>query len=347
MTAIVELRHVSKSYDGKEVIRDLSFVVRKGKTGCLLGPSGCGKTTVLRAIAGFEWIQAGEIYISKALVSSPASLVPPEKRKIGMVFQDYALFPHLKVKDNIAFGLRGKGPVSKEKRTEEMIDLVGLQECRHKYPHELSGGEQQRVALARAMAPDPEILLMDEPFSNLDITLRERLSEEVRDILKASGTTAIFVTHNQNEAFALADEIGVINDGKMLQWDTPYNLYHFPKDRFVAEFVGEGVLLPGRVVDDRRVETALGPLEGDIISPCPKRCPVDVLIRPEDILHDDTSKFKAKVLSRQFRGANIIYELMLPSKDRVLSLVPSYCQHDVGQEIGIIPRVDDIILFEK
>jgi iron(III) transport system ATP-binding protein len=194
---------------------------------------------------------------------------------------------------------------------------------------------------------EPELLLLDEPFSNLDVTLRERLSAEVRDILKNYGITALMVTHNQHEAFAIADEIGVIHAGRVLQWDTGYNLYHRPVGTFEADFVGEGVLLPGRVLDERRVKTALGTLEGEFTYSCRNGCPADVLIRPEDIVHDDASPFKAKILEKTFRGPNILYTLLLPNDDVVLALVPSYCQNEVGQSIGIKPQVDDIILFEK
>ncbi len=347
MTTILDLKNVSKSFGNVEVIKNLSLALAKGTIGCLLGPSGCGKTTLLRAIAGFEDIDTGEIRINDRIVSGRQILAAPDKRRIGMVFQDYALFPHLNLKANIAFGLRHLERAARERRVGELLQLVGLEDAALKFPHEISGGQQQRVALARALAPEPELLLMDEPFSNLDVILRERLSTEVRDILKKQATTALMVTHNQHEAFAVADEIGVIKQGVLLQWDTAYNLYHRPADNHVAEFVGEGVLLPGLVLDDRRVETGLGILEGDFKYPCNNGCPADVLIRPEDIIHDDASDFKARIIKKQFKGANIQYTLQLPSKDIVMALVPSTCQHEAGQSIGIIPCVNDLILFER
>jgi iron(III) transport system ATP-binding protein len=296
---------------------------------------------------GFEEIDTGEIHINERLVSGRNFLTAPDKRRIGMVFQDYALFPHLSIKENIAFGLQNMKRPEKERRVKEMLDLVRLDDAAARFPHEISGGQQQRVALARALAPEPELLLMDEPFSNLDVVLRERLSAEVRDIIKRQGATAIMVTHNQHEAFAIADEIGVIHQGTLLQWDSAYNLYHRPADDQVADFVGEGVLIPGRVLDDRRVETGLGILEGQFHYPCSDGCQADVLIRPEDIIHDDASSFKARILKKQFRGANIQYTLQLPSKDVVMALVPSTCEHEAGQSIGIIAQVNDIILFER
>ncbi len=347
MKTVLEVKNISKSFGNQPVVKNLSPSLDKGTIGCLLGPSGCGKTTILRVIAGFEGIDAGEIRINDLIVSGRHILVPPEQRRIGMVFQDYALFPHLSVKDNVAFGLRNINGKKKEKRIDELLHLVRLVDAAQKYPHEISGGQQQRVALARALAPEPKLLLLDEPFSNLDVTLREQLSTEVREILKEQATTALMVTHNQHEAFAVSDEIGVIQDGKLVQWDTGHNLYHRPASNWVADFVGDGVLLPGLVLDDRRVETGLGILEGQFKYPCQNGCPADVLIRPEDIIHDDASSFKAKILKKHFRGANILYTLQLPSKDVVLALVPSTCQHDVGHSIGIIPKVDDIILFEK
>ncbi len=347
MTTVLELKNISKSYGNNVVVKNLSFSLEKGFIGCLLGPSGCGKTTVLRTIAGFENIQQGRIYINRNLVSSPGRQAPPEERKIGMVFQDYALFPHLSVQENISFGLRRLDKAEKEKRISELLALVGLTDTAHIFPHELSGGQQQRVALARALALQPDLLLMDEPFSNLDVTLRERLSMEVRDILKQHGTSAIMVTHNQNEAFAIADVVGVIHDGELAQWDSAYNLYHRPVSPEVANFVGEGVLLPGLVTGEMQVVTGLGTLTGRFTNPCRNGCRANVLIRPEDIIHDDDSEFKAKVLKKNFRGANILYKLLLPSSDLVLALLPSHHDHEVGQTIGIMPQVDEIILFDS
>jgi iron(III) transport system ATP-binding protein len=264
-----------------------------------------------------------------------------------MVFQDYALFPHLSVRNNIRFGLERMSKSEQSKRVMEMLDLVGLVEDAEKYPHELSGGQQQRVALARALAPNPDLLLMDEPFSNLDIALRERLSPEVGRMLKELGISALLVTHNQHEAFAMADSIGVMRDGSIEQWDTAYNLYHRPKSQYVANFVGEGVLVHGRVTAENEVQTALGTLKGRFSYPCRNGCPANVLIRPEDIVHDDGSRFRAKILRKDFRGASILYTLRLRDSENVLALVSSHHNHTIGQEIGIRPQVDELILFES
>ena len=350
----LELQSVELAYGNVAVVRRLSMRLSEGAIGCLLGPSGCGKTTVLRAIAGFERVDSGEIRLDGQIVSSAGVHLPPEQRRIGMVFQDYALFPHLTVAQNVGFGLRGSDAAIREARVMEMLTVIGLANEGERYPHELSGGQQQRVALARALAPAPALLLLDEPFSNLDVDLRERLSHEVRDIIKATGITAIMVTHDQHEAFAVADEIGIMHEGRIQQWDTPYNLYHRPVNRFVADFIGQGVLLPGEVVDDRHVRTDLGLLASAIPTECrldlesgERQCNVEVLLRPDDVVHDDDSTLKAKVLKKAFRGADILYTLELDSGTRVLSLVPSHHNHAIGEHIGIRLDAEHVVTFHK
>jgi len=247
---LLELDRIHLAYDTPQgprpVVQDLSLTLPAGHIGCLLGESGCGKTTILRAIAGFEPVRAGHIALDGTVISSPSVQVAPELRRVGMMFQDYALFPHLTAAQNVAFGLRKLGKAERAARVREMLDMVGLSASADSYPHEISGGQQQRVALARALAPSPDLLLLDEPFSNLDVDTRERLAFEVRDILKSTGHTAILVTHNQAEAFAIADRIGVMSDGKIVQWDTPYNLHHHPADGFVRDFVRREALTAQR-----------------------------------------------------------------------------------------------------
>jgi iron(III) transport system ATP-binding protein len=346
MSNALQIDLISKAFNGNCVISALSLDLQKGQIGCLLGESGCGKTTALRCIAGFENVQSGTIRIDGTLVSSASRHVPPEDRRLGMVFQDYALFPHLTIEKNIAFGIDNLAAENRRERVCDMLDLVGLTTDAKKYPHELSGGQQQRVALARALAPNPGLLLLDEPFSNLDVALRERLCIDVRSILKNIGISALLVTHNQHEAFAMADIIGVMRKGALAQWDMAYNLYHRPKSQYVADFVGEGVLVQGQVTSADEVQTNLGTLKGRFSYPCRNGCPADVLIRPDDIIHDDSSPFKAKVIRKRFRGANILYSLQLQSDEEVLALVSSHHNHSIGQEIGIRPQVDEIILFE-
>jgi iron(III) transport system ATP-binding protein len=347
MAAHVELISVGKRFGEKEVVADLSFRLGPGSIGCLLGPSGCGKTTVLRLIAGFEAVSSGEILLNGEPVSRPGHSVPPERRRVGMVFQDYALFPHLTVEGNVAFGLHRWPARERAARVRELLALVGLEGHERAYPHELSGGQQQRVALARALAPKPELLLLDEPFSNLDVELRERLGLELRQILKQEGITAILVTHDQQEAFAMADEIGVMHAGRLQQWDTAYRLYHQPANRFVADFIGQGVFLPGTVLNSHQIEIELGILNGSFPSECAKGCAVDVLIRPDDIVHDDTSPLLAEVVHKAFRGASILYTLRLPSGGTALSLVPSHHDHALGEKIGIRLDVDHVVAFKR
>lgn len=250
MSELLKLDQISLSYDTPDgivpVVKNLSLCLEKGHIGCLLGASGCGKTTVLRAIAGFEPLRAGSISLGSSVLSSVDQQIEPEHRHVGMMFQDYALFPHLNVEKNIAFGLRRWDKHRRKQRVSELLSLAGLEDSGQRYPHELSGGQQQRVALARALAPEPELLLLDEPFSNLDVDTRERLAFEVRDILKKTGHTAILVTHNQAEAFAIADRIGVMQDGIIAQWDTPYGLHHHPANAFVADFVKREALMAQR-----------------------------------------------------------------------------------------------------
>jgi iron(III) transport system ATP-binding protein len=330
----------------------LHLELADGEIGCIVGSSGCGKTTLLRAIAGFIGIESGRIAIGGREVARAGLLLPPEQRGIGLVFQDYALFPHLRVDENIGFGLRGADARARQQRVEAMLALVGLSAQARRYPHELSGGQQQRVALARALAPAPKLLLMDEPFSNLDVELRARLGAEVRDILKASGTSAILVTHDQQEAFAIADRVGVMHQGRLEQWDRPYELYHRPATRYVADFIGEGVFVPATVLNAKRVAIELGELTGEIPMPCQggcatcgKGCHVEVLLRPDDIVHDDASPLTAAVVRKVFRGGDFVYTLRLDSGREVLALVPSHHDHAIGERIGIRLDADHVVTF--
>ncbi len=342
MAARLEIANLQHRYGDITVIKDLSFDLQPGQIGCLLGQSGCGKTTLLRCIAGFEELTQGSIRFNGREVSRPGYLLPPEQRRIGMVFQDYALFPHMNVTENIAFGIRDNA--NKQTRVANMLELVGLLDSAKTYPHQLSGGQQQRVALARALAPQPDLLLLDEPFSNLDIDLRERLSIEVRGIIKQSGTTAVLVTHDQHEAFAIADEIGVMRNGSIEQWDTAYNLYHKPNSRFIADFVGLGVFIRGMVTATNTISTELGELTGGSVSFDAGRV-VELLLRPDDIVHDDASPWLAEVAAKAFRGAEFLYTLNLASGTKILSFVPSHHNHAIGEKIGIKLEIDHVVAF--
>ncbi|NLO79901.1 MAG: ABC transporter ATP-binding protein [Xanthomonadaceae bacterium] len=342
---LLELRQVSCHYGAVQVIHDLSFRIRRGTIACLLGPSGCGKTTLLRAVAGLEAISAGEILLRGQVVSTASYTLPPERRGIGMVFQDYALFPHLSVRDNIGFGLRRQSPAERRQRVDELLRLVDLEGMGDRYPHELSGGQQQRVSLARALAPRPDLVLLDEPFSSLDVELRERLAVETQEIFKSQGITALLVTHDQHEAFAMADQIGIMHGGRLAQWDTPYNIYHEPADRFVADFIGQGSFLKGRLLDHDRLETEIGVIRGNRAYGWPRGSEVDLLLRPDDVQPDPHSGLRGRVVKKAFKGPQILYTLAVGDKAQILALFPSHQDHAIGEEVGIRIDAQHLVVF--
>lgn len=345
--SLLHLNNLSIAYDTNTVVHDVSLRLDKGEISCLLGPSGCGKTTLLRSIAGFETLKHGSITLNGQTIADEQNSTPPEKRNIGMVFQDFALFPHLNIGDNIRFGIRHLKKKEQNQRIQELLLLIGLEGFENRYPHELSGGQQQRIALARSLAPKPNLLLLDEPFSSMDTELREELAREVRTILKHENITAILVTHDQNEAFAMADSIGVLQAGRLEQYDTCYNLYHQPSSPFVADFIGQGVLIEGTVMEGKKIKTSLATFTDKKISVCDIGSTVKVLVRPDDILHDDHSNLKALIVARNFRGANYLYTLELKDGTRVLSLVNSHHNHDIGEQLGITLEVDHLIIFPE
>ena len=347
MDHLLDLNHIQCGYEDQIVVDDLSLHLQPGMIACLLGPSGCGKTTVLRAIAGFEPLRQGEILLNGATISRPGETVPPEKRHMGMVFQDYALFPHLTVADNVCFGLRGLSRRKKRDTAAHWLHLVGLEGYQERYPHELSGGQQQRVAVARALAPRPQLLLLDEPFSNLDVDLRERLAVDVRQILKEQGTAAVFVTHDQHEAFVMGERIGVIHQGRILQWDTPFDVYHEPADRFVADFIGQGRFIDGTLAEPDTVDTELGRLSGNLAYTWPIGRRVDVLLRPDDVVIVSAGGVEAQITDRAFKGAETLYTLRLPSGRELLSLVPSHQDHAIGGHVRVGFKGEHLILFEQ
>lgn len=347
MNTLLEINEIECRYRNQAIVKNLSLRVNKGNLVCLLGPSGCGKTTALRAIAGFEQVYHGEIKLREQVVSRPGFMLPPEKRQLAMVFQDYALFPHMDVSTNISFGIRKEPRQEQQRQANELLDIVGLSNMGNRYPHELSGGQQQRVALARALTAKPDLILMDEPFSNLDIDLRERLSLDVRDILKDRGISGILVTHDQNEAFAICDQVGVMNEGKIEQWDTPFNLYHDPVNRFVADFIGQGVFLNGILLSPDTVETEIGTIKGDRAYVWPINSRVDLLIRPDDIVPDMESPLKAEIVQKAFKGAEILYTLKLSSGSKLYSLAPSHKDFQIGEHIGIKPDLEHMVTFQQ
>ena len=328
----VRLRGVSKSFGRVHAVRDLNLDVERGELVAVLGPSGCGKTTLLRAIAGFERPDAGSIVVSDEEVAGPGRFVPPERRRIGMVFQDYALFPHLTVTANVAFGLANRPREEREALTRRTLELVGLQHKSSRHTHELSGGERQRVALARALAPEPAVVLLDEPFSNLDATLRAGLRREVELILRDAEATALLVTHDQEEALSLADRVAVMREGRIVQVGAPEEVYVRPASRWAAQFVGEVNVLAG-VAHGRGVETELGLF--DLRAPASGA--VHVAVRPEQLEVRADHDGNAEVVAREFRGHDVLYRLRHEGGRVVLVQLASLELYEVGARVFVRP----------
>lgn len=308
-TPVVSIRGLCKQFGVVRAIEALDLDVMPGELLALLGPSGCGKTTTLRLLAGFERPDSGTVYLDGEVVSSDEVFVAPERRNMGVVFQDFALFPHLTVAQNLGYGVRNRA--LRAKRVAEMLDLIGLSDAKDRRPFELSGGQQQRVALGRALAPDPALVLLDEPFSNLDATLRVRMRADVREILNAAGATAVLVTHDQEEALTLADRVAVMNDGHLIQVDVPAELYAHPLDPFVATFVGDADLLPG-VSNGTEVETVIGRLR----APGSPGGQVDVIVRPEQVKLWLDGNGIGVVLGIEYFGHDQLVEVGLPDGSR-------------------------------
>ena len=344
--ALVHLEHVTKRFgaDRPPATDGLSFTVESGRILALLGPSGCGKTTTLRLIAGFETPDQGRIAIAGRTVADAdrGIHVEPEARGVGVVFQDYALFPHLTIGQNVGFGLERTSRRERRARVAQVLDLVGLTDFAERYPHELSGGQQQRVAVARALAPAPTLILLDEPFSNLDADLRAQMRDEVEKILRATGTTAIFVTHDQEEAFTIADQVGVLDQGRLEQVGAPEVIYHNPATPFVAEFVGAADFLPGLVSREGIVTEigVFGNLNGRALG-----SRVRVMIRPDDVTFVPDAAGEAVIVRRYFRGSENLYCLDLPSGHRVHSSQPSSAAFPNGLRVRPEAHVLHVVTF--
>ncbi len=340
--ALIEVKGISKHFENTKAVHDISFSIERGEIFALLGPSGCGKTTTLRLIAGFESPTEGEILIDGARVAGRGVFISPEKRKVGMVFQDYALFPHLTVEKNIRFGLKD---VTREKRSavvETMLRFVGLEIYGDRFPSQLSGGQQQRVALARAMAPCPVVVLLDEPLSNLDADMRNKMREDILKMLRDAKTTAILVTHDQEEAFLLADRVAVLNKGRIEQIGSPEEIYHSPATRFVADFVGEADFLRG-VVNKGGVDTEIGVFKKELSELKGKE--VEVMIRPDDVSFKPNVNGNGEVLDRQFKGEENLYHIGLPSGFVLHSSQPSTYIVDIGSNVEVEANPTHVVVF--
>ena len=352
---ILSLENVTKEFTPKAppAVNQVTLDLNRGNILGLLGPSGCGKTTLLRTIAGFEKPNSGTIIIEKQQVAAPGIWVPPERRNIGMVFQDYALFPHLKVFENVAFGLRNsanKAPVEVKKRVAEVLELVGLREYQTRYPHELSGGQQQRVALARALAPRPSIVLLDEPLSNLDVQVRLRLREELQKILKAAGISAIFVTHDHEEALSLSDRIAVIQNGILKQYCTPEELYREPTCRFVAEFVTQANFIPAKF-QDRMWQTELGNFSVDRILKIENSennlHKADLMVRQEELIVEPEDNANVVICGHQFLGREHLYYLQTPSGKELIARTSSDRLIPLGTRVKVSVASPALRLFPE
>jgi iron(III) transport system ATP-binding protein len=333
----VVLEGVSKSFGPVRAVEDVTLEIDSGELLAVLGPSGCGKTTLLRLIAGFERPDGGRIAVGGRELAGPDCFVAPERRRVGIVFQDYALFPHLSVESNVAFGLERRAREERDSITLRTLELVGLQHKAANHPHELSGGERQRVALARALAPGPELILLDEPFSSLDATLRAGLRREVELILRDAGATALLVTHDQEEALSLADRLAVMREGRIVQVGAPQEVYGRPANRWTAGFVGEVNVLAG-VARGTGVETELGVFDvGTSTSGS-----VHVAVRPEQLLLRADRSGNAEVVAREFRGHDVLYRLRHEGGRTVLVQLPSLELHEVGARVFVRPAPDAV-----
>jgi iron(III) transport system ATP-binding protein len=342
---MLELQNITCGYQPDvPTVRNLSLHLEPGNILCLLGPSGCGKTTTLRAIAGFEKLSAGEIRLQGQLLASASFHLPPEQRRVGMVFQEYALFPHMSVEDNVAFGLYHWQTSDRQSRVQVLLDLVGLQGLEHRFPHELSGGQQQRVAIARALAPKPLMVLLDEPFSNLDPDMTIKMRKELYRVLQQTQTTAILVTHDHEEAFAMADHVAVMQDGVLVQCDTPEVIYQQPSCSFVAEFIGQANTIPG-IIQNGQIETEIGtfPNQSDFLSDSR----VLVMVRPNDIEFTPSESGSGKIESRQFQGSQTVYGIRLKSGQLIHCCMKPIPVYNIETSVIVHITTSHTILFPQ
>jgi len=347
---VLELDGVTKRFGPETAVEDLSLSVRDGELLTLLGPSGCGKTTTLRVLAGLERPDEGAVRLNGELIADGTDAFrKPEHRDVGIVFQDFALFPHLTVAENVAFGLQDRDRAATEARVSELLELVGLEDQRDAKPAQLSGGQQQRVALARSLAPEPSVLLLDEPFSNLDVRLREQMREEVRAILKEAGVTAVSVTHDQEEALSISERVAVMHDGAVEQCGTPEKVFQHPESRFVASFLGQASFLRGEF-GDGAVETALGEFPASMVEGLTteyENAEIDLLVRPDDLRATpvEGSDGNGEIIYRQYMGPSFVYRVRLDSGDVV------HCQHnhvtdfELGQRVTVELIADHTIAW--
>ncbi len=351
----LEINNVTFVASKKNKVNNVSFKIEKqGNIICLLGPSGVGKTTILRTIAGLQDLQSGEIKLKGKIISSESYNLEPEKRNIAMCFQDNSLFPHYNVIDNINIGAKRKNGSKFSYSDLDLIKILYLNDIKEKYPHQISAGEAQRVSLARALLSRPDLLLLDEPFANIDSSLKEELQKKIKDILKEFNITTIVVTHDAYEAFFLADKCGILLDQSLKQYDEPYTIHHEPNSIEVAKFLNRGVFINVKVdKTDCAVHSlkhdVLGEIRGKLVNNFPQGSKVKLLLQPEDLIHDDQSELKLEVIDRKFRGTNFIYTLKTKNQEEIPVFVHSHHihQHKLKEKFGIKTPIfiDHLVCF--
>ena len=347
----LEIKDVTFEASKVNKVHNVSFNIEKeGDIVCLLGPSGIGKTTILRSIAGLTNIKSGEILLKNKVISSDKVHVEPENRNISLSFQDNCLFPHYNVLRNIQFGAERNKEKKQTISTEEIIKFLNLEKIKDKFPHQISAGEAQRAALARSLVTKPDLLLLDEPLSNVDQSFKEEIQVKLKQILTEHKITTIIVTHDSYEAFYLGTKCGIILNGQLRQFDNPYNVYHFPNSVEVVSFLNRGILIPARVTGEDSLENEdLGTIKGNFVKTYPKGSDVQLLLQPEDLEHDDSSNLKLEVVDRKFRGTNFIYTLKTQSNKLIPVFVHSHHihQHEIDEKFGIkLPiNIDHIVCF--
>ena len=340
----LNLQSVKIALESKVILDDVNLKIDTGEIVSLMGSSASGKTSLIRSIAGFHNISSGTIQIDGQVVDDSIRRSDVAMRNVGVIFQDLALFPHLTVRENICFGLNNIDSTQQQNRAKKLEDLLSIENITNRYPNQISGGQQQRVAIARAIAPKPNLLLLDEPFSALDYELKDNLMNDIMKLIKSENITAILITHSAEEAFKMSDKIAFISNNTITQFANPYDIYHRPASKEIANFFGISSYIKAKITDSSHIKCILGDFVG-MVDQYNKDAKVDLLIRPDDIIHDDDSLFSAKVTEKTFRGSDFLYELELKDGQKIFCFAPSHHNHQVNEVIGIKLDLDHLVIF--